>query len=435
MNPHLISTYRLARSQRQKRLSELKNGLSKPVLSCAFGIALLCVFLVTPGHAQEAQEAPEPAPSTNQPAGKALQEALGSAFDSIGSFFKKATSPQQANTSEPSEASNSVTAAVNSGTGLQIVDITQVSTVSNTVVDPLCETPIAPFGLTDNAGSLLLLAGKMKLTNITSNLQQGGQAPLPIKEIIKVAARQLNWLPQPLEIKYGELLLKDANILKKDKNKESKNLYKRAEDALEAVVRGLPAELPYKFQILVKDKSGDGASALPGGTILIERDFFAKDEDRARFVIGHEISHVLQRHQTRAIQARLIDGVTTFEQLGKVMNSTQQSSLADVLGHASFLKKMVIGFSEQQEHQADSCALRWLSQQYSGSKDREKRLQKIIDIVAHPSSGSASRTPEKGQTVLSAIEFLGDGIYESHPSSTQRRDHLLMTLQALLNKP
>lgn len=433
MNSHFISTHRLPRSQRPKRFSGLKNGLSKPVLSCAFGIALLCVFLVTPGHAQEAQEAPEPAPSTNQPAGKALQEALGSAFDSIGSFFKKATSSQQANTSEPSEASNSVTAAVNSGTGLQIVDITQISTVSNTVVDPLCETPIAPFGLTDNAGSLLLLAGKLKLTNITNNLQQGGQAPMPIKEIIKVAARQLNWLPQPLEIMVGERDKEKFSIL--DNNNKHKDLYTKAQAALNAIVSSLPADLPYKFQIFVIDDGGENAIALPGGIILIQRRLFAAGSDRANFMIAHEIAHVLQRHQTRATQAKLIDGVTTFEQLSKVMSSTQHASGAEILAHASGLKNMVLNYSVQQELQADSCALRWVSQQLSG-KDREKRLRKIIETVfPEKSLGSASSAKGKNQDILEVVQFLGDGKYEDHPKTPERRSHLLMTLQALLNKP
>ena len=73
--------------------------------------------------------------------------------------------------------------------------------------------------------------------------------------------------------------------------------------------------------------------------------------------MSHEVAHVLQRHETRAYQAKLADGVDSLEGLQKLMSSASLTNPTSLLAHASSLKKLLVNFSETQEMQADSCAL------------------------------------------------------------------------------
>lgn len=373
-------------------------------------------------------------PAKELPPSEAVQKAVGSAITSIGNFFKKAVNAPEKATVANAEAEGDNAKPATDSAGLNIIDITQISSVSSSVLDPLCKEPVQPFGITDNAASLLLLAGKMKLQSSLSMLQQSGGGAPAVKpaDVIKMAARNLNWLPQALELKLGENLLQDADILDERRNKAAERTYRKARTVMDDLVKLLPQPLPYNFKILVSKASHRSASALPGGIIVADRDLFEDDADLdyAYFVIGHEISHVLQRHQTRAYQARLVDGIDTIENLSKFIASNQQPSPGSILAFGTSLKKLVVDFSEQQELQADSCSIRWMSQRLADPQKLQSKMQRITQKIAP--AGEVTQNNFNGQSAIDMLKQLGDGVYERHPSGSQRRQNILNTLQMVM---
>lgn len=398
------------------------------------GMIMLCVGaagLVSVGHAQDQLS---DQPKEDALPSETVQKAVGSAISSIGNFFKKAVNAPEKISEPNGEVNNDNVKPATSSTGLNIIDITQISSVSSSVLDPMCKEPVQPFGFTDNAASLLMLAGKMKLQDSLSMLTPGtgGTTQYKPADVIKLAARNLNWLPQELEMKLGESLLQDADILDERRNKASERTYRKARAVLNDLVALLPQPLPYEFKILVSKASHRSASALPGGIIIAGRDLFEDDDevDYAYFVIGHEISHVLQRHQTRAYQARLVDGIDTIENLSKFMASNQQSSPGSILAFGTSLKKLVVDFSEQQELQADSCSIRWMSQRLADPKKLQSKMQRITQQIAP--IRPAGQNNLNGQNAIDILKQLGDGVYERHPSGSQRRENILSTLKMVL---
>ncbi|PUE06699.1 hypothetical protein B9Z51_12160 [Limnohabitans sp. T6-5] len=394
---------------------------------------MLCIGAAGLGSGTYAQD-PAAEPAKEALSSESVQKAVGSALSSIGNFFKKAVNAPEKAAEPNDEVNNDSGKAATSSTGLNIIDITQISSVSSSVLDPLCNEPVQPFGITDNAASLLMLAGKMKLQGSLSMLTPGGGGAPQYKpaDVIKMAARNLNWLPQELEMKLGETLLQDTDILDERRNKASERIYRKARTVMDDLVKLLPQPLPYNFKILVSKASHRSASALPGGIIVADRDLFEDDADLdyAYFVIGHEISHVLQRHQTRAYQARLVDGIDTIENLSKFIASNQQSSPGSILAFGTSLKKLVVDFSEQQELQADSCSIRWMSQRLADPKKLQSKMQRITQQIAPV--GKVTPNNLSGQNVIDVLKQLGDGVYERHPSGNQRRENILNTLQTVI---
>ncbi len=63
--------------------------------------------------------------------------------------------------------------------------------------------------------------------------------------------------------------------------------------------------LPWRFGVV--DSSDVNAFAMPGGTILITAGLYdrLRDESELATVLGHEIAHVVERHQVKAIQGAM----------------------------------------------------------------------------------------------------------------------------------
>jgi Zn-dependent protease with chaperone function len=388
--------------------------------------------MAAPVYAQEPVSEPAKAALSSED----VTKAVGSAFNAIGGFFKQVVKPPEQPKDTAGDAdnanANADTKPISSTPGFNIIDITQISSGASTVLDPMCKEPVQPFGITDNAASLLLLAGKLKLQGTIDTFQQRGRQATTLRDVIKMAARNLNWLPQDLELKLGEIMLQDADVLDEHRNNASKSAYTKARIVLDDLVKLLPQPLPYAFRIMVNKTSNRGASALPGGIILVDRDLVEDDDlDLAYFVVGHEISHVLQRHQTRAYQARLVDGIDTLDNLSKFIATQRLKSPESILGFASALKKLVIEFSENQELQADSCSIRLMSQRLGDPKKLQAKMLRITRQIA-----PYKQTPRKttnSKNVIDELRHLGDGVYERHPNSIQRRENILRTLDLVIS--
>jgi len=400
-------------------------------------VAALLMMPLTPVWSQETPE--RSAPSASGPAenGNAVGNAVGSFFNRLKAAVKD-DKPANTDTGKAAPAAQAASSEDNvkagktgNSDGFNIIDIDSWSKTSNVLLDPQCKTLIQPFGLSDNMASLAVLATKLNVNNFLGKLQGNATPPMSVKDIVKLAARQLNWLPMEAELLLGQQMLSNSEILEEEKNKDTRRVYAEARLVLAEIVQFLPTPLPYDFQIRVLTKSSGNAAALPGGIILVDRDLFKKGADRdfAYFVIAHEVSHVLQRHETRAYQARLADGIESLDGLRNLLSAASNKNPGAVLSYGAALKKLFINFTEQQELQADSCAVRLMSQRYPDSKLMAAKLKKV-ELALGPITADAPPSTEgpQGNTVIDQIKYLADGVMERHPHTQQRRKNLQSTL-------
>ena len=131
-----------------------------------------------------------------------------------------------------------------------------------------------------------------------------------------------------------------------------------AVDAVQEMTRRLTAHVPdnrYQFQVSVVRSDVVNAFALPGGYVVVFTALMQKAEsaDEVAGVLGHEISHVLERHgMERLIKQLGLAALVTIvlgDQRGLV-------GLAQQLG----MELVTLKFSREQETEADLSGLRLL---------------------------------------------------------------------------
>lgn len=395
---------------------------------------VLCATLTLVAVASFAQSS-EQGEEVAQPPAAAASSTGAAVMNSIGSFFSRMrtttpSEPQSQNSGEAQDAPPTADArSASAGSAFNIIDIESWSKTSNVILDPQCKAMVQPFGIGDNAASLVMLAAKLKLKSFLDGMQGQTAQPLKVADIAKLAARNLNWLPMDVELQLGASMLPDADILDENKNADSRKVYQLARATLADIVKDIALPLPYEFKAQVRTTSFGNASALPGGVVLVDRNLFKKgfDPDYAYFVIAHEVSHVLQRHQTRMYQARLADGIDSLEGLKKLMGGAAQAEPANILAYGTALKKLFVNFTEQQELQADSCAMRLMARRFPDPKLMATKLgriqQRLGPVVPVVAEGPQSNL------LVDNVKYLGDGVMERHPNTSQRRTNLDATFK------
>ena len=384
---------------------------TKMILQCSIGI--IALSLLSPANSGEDQSKTDPQVKQENAEVQPASE-KPSLFKSIGNFFSggaksKENEAKDDTSSSASAASASSTAtSTASSNAFSIIDIDTWSNVSNVVLDPVCKQPIQPFGITDNLTSLGMLAAKLKLKSFTDSLTKNGQQPVAVKDIVKLAARNLNWMPMEFEKQIGESRVPQEDVLDENKNKEIKAVYAKSRAILADILKSIPENNPYDFKILVVKTSFTNAVA---------------------FVIAHEVSHVLQRHQTRAYQAQLADGIDSIDNFRKLISDTSHANPTAALGYASALKSMVVNYSEQQELQADSCAIRLMKARYPDQKVIQEKMTKVEQRLGPivPEIPDDSKDP----ALLKQLHFLGDGVMERHPNTRKRKENFQVTIKAI----
>lgn len=353
-------------------------------------------------------------------------------LQSVGNFLSNLGTPKVSAGTSGSDAPKGEGAG---GLGLNVISIDSWSKTSSTVLDPRCNTPVQPFDIADNAASLAFLAGKLKVQGFIEGFEKGGKAALKPSDVVKIAARNLNWMPMALERQIGESLVPEADIVDEHKNKDTQRTYQQARAMLDDILLALPPSLPYEFKVLVRNTSYGNASALPGGILLVDRDLFKKgsDPDYAYFVMSHEVAHVLQRHQTRAYQAKLVDGIDSIENLGRLVQNAGKKDPMAVVAYASALKKLFVSFSEQQELQADSCAIRLMGRRIPNPVLLEAKVRRIAQRFG-PINAVKDEGPD-GATLFDHVAYLTNGTHERHPNTAQRRNNIQITLNFARNNP
>lgn len=229
--------------------------------------------------------------------------------------------------------------------------------------DYQCEQLVEPFSRTqDRINEIFEEALGNASKGILGGLLGGGKTKDAKQEVIKEArlsAKRTNWMTMDMEMQYGKSLhqsfiQQSENYYPRSNNKRVKRKYQQAEALLKQVVTAIDQPHDYTFQVFLLDSLDVAAYAIPGGYIYLTT--ATLESDHAQLVLAHEIAHVLKRHQTRELQARLIDTVSTINDLKKLLDN--DSSDPQALVKTAQLGSGFLNFSKKQEIQADSCAVR-----------------------------------------------------------------------------
>jgi len=164
-----------------------------------------------------------------------------------------------------------------------------------------------------------------------------------------------------------------------------------------AATSGLPSQA-LRFTAL--NSAVENAFALPGGYVYVTRQLMSlmNDEAELGFVLGHETGHIAGRHaQARESVSRRnsILGV-----LGAVLGSAVGSSaVGNLLSQGAQLR--TLSFSRDQEYQADTLGIRYLSAAgYDplASSSMLAALSRSSALEARVQGRSSRSTPEWAQT-------------------------------------
>lgn len=284
--------------------------------------------------------------------------------------------------------------------------------------DMACSKLVAPFQLADNLDDLTklgteiaTLVAKGAATNALGQFIDGnrGRARLALEggrqelrhvvpQELRARAVRLNWLPMAAERKYGEMALErmKAELLTRD-SELGRRLYPQADALLAQMLTGVDEKHDYQFSIHLATGSAGAALALPGGLIVLDAPLLMRPQLqlKAQYAMAHEIAHVLQRHETRALQARIID---TLMVSGKVVDLYQNvRSLRGDPGpvlQTLFAGKLQFQrhFGDQEMH-ADACAIRILDRAMNDRPRMHGVVNAfVVDLSAAAAKQSAAMT-------------------------------------------
>lgn len=251
------------------------------------------------------------------------------------------------------------------------------------VQDVACQKGIVdPFDLTDSGAKIIEAAVSSSMPDLLSSMAKmlvGGRADLSdtkasAVKAARATARTMNWLPMSLERQLGVQMHEEQPGLidRASKTPRLRAAYKTADTMLEKILAAISEPHPYTFQLFVTRGQVGNAQAIPGGYLYLNFGALPTEKEKpkdrqtkeraARFMLAHEIAHVLKRHQTREVQGRVFDTLDTIDKVAKFFDAKNgQPNAQVVLGAAAYLKHLHESYSPDQEKQADACAIRILA--------------------------------------------------------------------------
>lgn len=335
------------------------------------------------------------------------------------------------------------------------------------VLDPQCQRLVEPFELGDNVAELASLGAGMLGDNasaiIASQLERLNPKAAPAKAPavklghnipahLRRTAVRMNWLPMPMEVMYGEHLLGNmkAGLVLRD-SRIGPALYARADALLAEVLASVTERHGYRFQLFISSLAGDNAMALPGGLIVIDKALVEKPElrNKAYFALSHEIAHVLQRHETRSVQARIVDAVSLKSSLPELIKTMRQanSEPAAVVSLVLTGKLLFEKHFVNQELQSDACAVRLVDRTLKDPRRvRASILAFVNGLTAHDKAALPGKVvrPSGTESALvppAGVEDAGDLVelvtrpIDRHPSTEARIQNLNAMLRTLPTAP
>lgn len=325
---------------------------------------------------------------------------------------------------------------LNSQDGAQhIKDIDSLPPRALVVLDKHCAGLVQPYRLTDNFASISVFGMKEGLKAVPGQLSQllgasGTKATVSndkLGDSAKQAAKQLNWMPMSAEVMYAERQhqARLQELLSRD-SKQGRKYYPTADKMLSDILASIHEPYDYQFKLFIVKSDNHNALALPGGYLYLDKGLLETPamQKKAYFALAHEISHVLQRHETKEMQSVVVDSFSAKSELLKVMQNAQGNPKA-LVDRIKLEKGQFTRHHVDQELQADSCAVKMLSQVYPDRQQLAESLSAFIKDLPSSQTGPVAKAASN-QTVAMAAEM--EDIVKSpalrHPTTQERKANL-----------
>jgi len=311
-------------------------------------------------------------------------------------------------------------------------EITGTAPKALVVLDRHCPQLVQPYKLSDNAATLAIFGAKETLTDVLKRAPPGftglaprsGGAPQPalsgeVSASMRAAAKQLNWLPMPAEVAYGQRLHEQQTLVLERDSRLGRQHYPTADRLLQQLLAGVGQPHEYKFRLYILKSSGRNAMALPGGFLYIDQGLVDTPAalPKAQFALAHEIAHVLQRHETKELQSVVVDSIQSRQDLARVMTVTRNDPNA-LFAFVKAEKNRYTQHHVDQELQADSCAVRLLSRVLP---DRAALAESINVFMKDLPPPTAAPKPATNAGPLAGIV---DSPLKRHPTTNERLQNL-----------
>jgi Zn-dependent protease with chaperone function len=328
--------------------------------------------------------------------------------------------------------------------------------VATTVHDKSCNRIVQPFTLMQNVYELkicavasitedfwvkgipMLMGGSFDFSSITE-----AQEPK-----FKQGLMRLNWLPMTAEVMYGQRLhdevLKSGTILERQ-HRRGKQYYAIADKMLEEILAKVGEDHDYTFQLFILKSDKGNAVARPGGFLYVDEGLLKKNtlHPKAYFALAHEVAHVLQRHETKELQGRIIDSIDSTKDLVELISGV--SSNPDIIfKHIKLTKDQFTRHHMDQELQSDACSVKLLHRTFMNNQKLEgaiKVFQKDLAPTAHLEKKQAIGKDQTNSPLTPIptskkllVEIVIDPI-NRHPTSEERINNLNQIYQETISKP
>jgi hypothetical protein len=302
---------------------------------------------------------------------------------------------------------------------------------ASVVLDQHCPQIVQPYALTDNAASVL----KFAVQKVLDFFSKAGE--LDLLASVKLAAKQLNWLPMRAEVFYGEKMhAEETDILERD-TKLGRQYYPVADKMMAEVLAAVDEPHDYDFKVFILKKSTRNAVARPGGYIYLDQGLVDNPAQRSKayFALAHEVSHVLERHETKELQSMIIDSIQTRSEIGKVLSGVRSDPTV-ILSYVKMQKDLFTKHHVDQELQSDSCAARVLSRVFPEPRQLAASVAAFLKDLPKPAADNVNPPP---QTYVEKLAATATGIVNDpigrHPTTQQRYDNLRQLQLDITGKP
>ncbi len=317
-------------------------------------------------------------------------------------------------------------------------EITKVSPRASVVLDKNCPVIVQPYTLSDNAASLALFSAKEALSDVGNRLLgsagsilTGGRpsvapASNKLSASTKLAAKQLNWLPMPAEVAYGERLHKEEVAILERDSKLGQKFYPIADKMLEEVLASVGEPHEYQFKLFILKNSSRNATARPGGFLYLDQGLVDDPAQlpKGYFAVAHEIAHVLQRHETKELQSNVVDSISSKDDLMNVVTRSQGDPNV-ILSYVKIEKNRFTRHHVDQELQADSCAVRLLSRALPDQTALAESINAFVNDLPKSEQVPGSPAPQSDEGKLArSVHDVVDTPVKRHPNNEERLQNL-----------
>ena len=194
-------------------------------------------------------------------------------------------------------------------------------------------------------------------------------------------------------------------------------------DYVEAIGTRLVGSLEdneYTFKFIIVDQFDPNAFALPGGWVYVSRGLLvlANTEDELAGVIGHEITHVTERHSAGRQRRGLLGGIVQIP--GNVVGAVIGEDIGELLNAPinTIGQLSLATYSRKQENEADRLGMRLAAR--TGYDPAA-----LADILAHLEADVEMLT---GKTHTPSF-------FDSHPTTEDRVENITAEAQAVQWSP